>query len=173
MSLGETAFTLARPLPVVPGLGLGTTVQEEPSQCSMRVWLTPLPRVVPTAQALQADSTVTPLSALSEVPGLGGCPDVQPWQTAADAVACQGAASAPASISGAASAGLRSLAGQDERAMDDRSFPVVTTVPHPPGAAWDGPRPGSAAVQGEGLGWAGAGEAAHGPGVAGGGGGDG
>jgi hypothetical protein len=79
MSVEETVRTLARPLPVVPGLGLGTTVQEEPSQCSMRVWLAPpLFPVVPTAQASQADSTATPFSSLSRVPGLGGWPKVQP-----------------------------------------------------------------------------------------------
>src|SRR5262249_18835325 len=125
-------------------------------------------RVVPTAQASQADSTVTLLSVLSKVPGLDGCPNVQAWQAAAEAVACQGPVSAPASMS-AASAGRRSATGRCERAMDDpfSSSSRYSSV----GPA--GPRPGSAAVQGKGLRRTGAGEGAHGPGVAGGGGGHG
>jgi hypothetical protein len=58
---------------VLPGSGLGTTFQAEPSQCSIRVWIAALLLLSnPTAQALQTESAITPSSTLSEVPGLGG-----------------------------------------------------------------------------------------------------
>ena len=75
MSCAETPRTLRSSLKPVPGLGLGTTVQAAPSQCSTRagsaVW--PLvPVTDPTAQTSHDDRTVTALSSLLPGPGLAG-----------------------------------------------------------------------------------------------------
>jgi hypothetical protein len=103
--VADTACTPNRLLARSPGSGLGTTAQDAPFQCSIRVCACPLLMSVPTAQALHAVSTVTPLRSLFPFPGLGGCcPPVQAWQVAAEAAAAPGPASTPASISGAASA---------------------------------------------------------------------
>src|SRR5207248_2480271 len=70
-SVAETASTPLRPstLPL-PGLGLGTTVQDDPSQRSVRVFTGPVPSADrPTAHASHGDSTVTPSSSLSIRPG--------------------------------------------------------------------------------------------------------
>src|SRR5207249_11628385 len=102
-----------------PGSGLGTTVHDVPSQCSMRALsglsvFTSLSK--PTAQASHADSTATPWSRLPTVPGLTGCTPA-PGRQAAAAAAPAGASpvSNPASTSGAASAVATRPAGHRAR----------------------------------------------------------
>src|SRR5436189_3509219 len=101
MSFGETPRMLVRPLEPPPGLGLGTTVHDEPPvQCSMRVPLPP-----PATQTLHADSMVTALR-LPVPPGLAGWPPVQAWQVGpvvAVAAVAPSPVSTPPSSSGAAS----------------------------------------------------------------------
>jgi hypothetical protein len=66
MSLAETALTALRTFSTAPGLGLGTTVTEEPSQCSIRVrWPCSSESVWPTIQTSVADSAATPKSSES------------------------------------------------------------------------------------------------------------
>src|SRR5215472_9760886 len=101
MSPGEVPRTLRNWLTMAPGSGLGTTVQPEPFQCSVRVATVPLPVWEPTAQASQADSIATLSRVLLRPPGLGGWVPVQFWQPAgaASARARPKAVIAPASIS--------------------------------------------------------------------------
>src|SRR5258707_13802424 len=68
----ETARTLTRRLLTVPGFGVGTVVQPEPFQCSMRVASAVPLSSAPTAQASHGESTVTPSRSLKVVPGLSG-----------------------------------------------------------------------------------------------------
>src|SRR5689334_12259333 len=56
----------------LPTLGLGTTDQAVPSQCSINVWAMPLGRCVdPTAQMSSAVNAATASKALSPTPTLG------------------------------------------------------------------------------------------------------
>src|SRR5215469_994 len=89
---GEAARTANRKLSLPPGSGLGTTDQDEPSQCSVRVCSGPASWLTPTAQVSDADSTFTLSSSLSCVPGLSG------------GTAGPSPVTRPASISGPASA---------------------------------------------------------------------
>jgi len=71
-SAAEVAATADRPLPLDPGLGLGTFVQDVPFQCAIRVRLTPVPlKYDPTAQALAVEVAATPDRPLPLDPGLG------------------------------------------------------------------------------------------------------
>src|SRR6266702_4238344 len=74
MSLAATAVTAVRALSEVPGLGLGTTLQLVPSQCSVSVRGavdTLGSKCSPTAQASVGDVAVTPYSSLTSCPTLG------------------------------------------------------------------------------------------------------
>jgi hypothetical protein len=63
MSVAETTATAFRTLSDVPTLGLETTFQLVPFQCSVRVCLTPLEGVEnPTAQTSEAETAATPFS---------------------------------------------------------------------------------------------------------------
>src|SRR5215469_10162633 len=105
---GEAARTANRKLSLPPGSGLGTTDQDEPSQCSVRVCSGPASWLAPTAQASDADSTFTLSSSLSCVPGLSGGTAVQVVQAGSGAAGADAAGPSPvtrpASISGPASA---------------------------------------------------------------------
>jgi hypothetical protein len=68
--LAEVAVTPDREDPA-PGPSLVTRVQAAPFQCMIMVWDELLPSS-PTAQALQGDSTATPLRKLLSGLGLGG-----------------------------------------------------------------------------------------------------
>src|SRR5690242_18978577 len=109
MLVADTARTPNSRAPFVPwpGLGLRTTVQSAPSQCSMSVRTGS--RVKPTAHASHADSTVTPSTVLVPEPGLGGWLPTQLWQ---DAAAAAGTVTVPARATGPAS----SSAGPASRA---------------------------------------------------------
>src|SRR5215475_15387499 len=87
----ETACTALSWLPVLPGTGLGATVQPEPFQCSMRLWLVVPSDVAPTAHALHGDSTATPLSWFRCVDGLADCMPDQLTHVPADAGAAASA----------------------------------------------------------------------------------
>ena len=85
-----------RKLLPVPGLGLGTTFQALPFQCSIRFMSWPGPENVPAAQALQGEITVTLVNVLVSVPGLRGGEPARFWQLAAAAGVAAVAAVAPA-----------------------------------------------------------------------------
>src|SRR5262249_9734913 len=102
-SLAETARTSSSTLPSAPGLGLGTTVQDEPSQCSVRVWSPPLAASKPAAQTSHGEISVTPVKVLSTVLAATGDAPVRLTHVAAEAAAGPSPASPPASTSGAAS----------------------------------------------------------------------
>jgi hypothetical protein len=87
---------------VLPGLGLGTTCQAPPFQCSTRVRSFPR-RSKPTAQASHAESTVTPVSSLTVGLGLAGSLAGPLWQ-GVGTVSATGTdpVTRPASINGAA-----------------------------------------------------------------------
>jgi hypothetical protein len=102
----ETACTALSWLPVLPGTGLGTTLQPEPFQRSMRLWLVPSD-VAPTAHALHGDSTATPLSWFRCVDGLGGCMPDQLTHVLADAGADASAGTPTAATTSEAVSGLR------------------------------------------------------------------
>src|SRR5450432_650405 len=106
MLLAETARTLLRKLLPFPGLGLGTTFQELPVQCSMRVWNGPPAESSPTAQTLRVESTATPNRSSLSIAGFRGFVPAQVLHgdAALAAAAVPGLASAPASASGVASA---------------------------------------------------------------------
>src|SRR5947209_8700432 len=71
MSVAEIAATPKSLLPHDPGLGLGTTCQLVPSQCSVSVCSLPLFPRYPTAQMSVAETAATPSSSVSFNPGLG------------------------------------------------------------------------------------------------------
>ena len=67
----------------VPGLGLATTVQAEPFQCSVSPWRVEPMRVYPTAQTSVGEIAANPTSALLLVPagfGLGITSQLAPFQ---------------------------------------------------------------------------------------------
>src|SRR5215470_14146868 len=110
------ACTPLRMLAPVPGSGLSTTVQDAPSQCSMRVWFTPPLAPQPTAQASHGNSTVVAARRLPDVRGLtAGVPD-QLTQVAAEAVAVSRPASDPASVTGTRRTRRQRLARKCENA---------------------------------------------------------
>ena len=85
MLRGEVAATLPRvaPVPVSGGLGTGMSVQACPFQCSTSGRNRKVPVFsLPTAQALVADSAVTPHRSLSLGParGVGTTCHVLPFQ---------------------------------------------------------------------------------------------
>src|SRR5215467_9558497 len=108
MSVGDAPRTANRKLLPLPGSGLGTTDQAEPSQCSVRVCSGPASWLTPTAQASVPDSTFTLSSSLSCVPGFSGGTAVQVWQAGTGAaglgpVGGLNPVTRPASMSGPAS----------------------------------------------------------------------
>src|SRR5262249_28962893 len=96
----EMARTPLSMLAAVPGSGLGTTVQDAPSQCSVRVWFTPPLDPQPTAQASHGDSTLVAARRLFDVRGLAAKVPDQVTQVAAEAVAVPRQVSNPASVTG-------------------------------------------------------------------------
>src|SRR5215472_7868329 len=72
-SPAETAVTPFSSLFCVLALGLGTTLQLVPFQCSMRVWDGPKPETtkLPTAHTSWAETAATASRMLSAPPGLG------------------------------------------------------------------------------------------------------
>src|SRR5215831_18228589 len=130
MSDAETARTLARASSTDPGSGLGTTVQAAPFQCSTRVCCGPLPLLKePTVQALQGESTATPLSSLPSAPGFGGCRPDQLWQVAAEAAAGMVPVTTPASISMTGSVLARRFTGHRDCIKVPSSFLSVYGAP--------------------------------------------
>src|SRR4051794_16291791 len=55
----------------VPQVGLATTLQAVPFQCSTSVWAAEVPPYAPTAHTLLAETTLTLYRRLSLVPALG------------------------------------------------------------------------------------------------------
>jgi hypothetical protein len=106
---------------------MGSTVQAVPSQCSIRDRSTPL-LVTPTAHALHAESTATPCSELSSVPGPGGGMAGVLWQVSAAAAARVSPASSPAASSGAASTAVNGRARIDDAPFRSRLPPGPGTV---------------------------------------------
>src|SRR5262249_60349758 len=93
ISRRAASLTALRMLMPVSGLGVGTTCQAVPFQCSarLRTWPSVTSRSKPTAQTLQGPGAVTAPRPFSAAPGLGGGTPVQTSQLAADAVNAPGA----------------------------------------------------------------------------------
>ena len=103
-SLDEMARTSSSTLPAGPGLGLITSSQPMPFQCSVMVSSAPRLRSKPTAQTSHGEISVTPVKVLSVVLGTNGVPPVRLTQGAAVAADAGASSVIPPTSSGAANA---------------------------------------------------------------------